>query len=311
MPRGRRISVPRNVLVLLLGNNEGFPVDLYQDLQGRTAQAGAKAVGVDVEVVFSSAFGQYRVIRKRLSDTARPLDAVITEPATVTNMELILKDLQGRTGVVLVNAWDPLVETYHRGWGSEFPFGTISMPHTKFGELQGRQVSSVVPEGGSILVVTGPSRSSAAVERLQGLKSTVRSDIHVFDIEGGQWNETEGALAFGSWYGVFKSRRETIAAVVGQSDDLAVGARQAAVAVVNPEHARMFAQAKYFGVGAVPGFGKEKVDDGTLFASIVAPPNVGTAIDLLHQFWATRRHLPLRSFSDVVPYPPSRDGSQR
>ena len=122
---------------------------------------GPKPSGSGVEVVFSSAFGQYRVVRKRLGDTARPLDAVIMEPATVANMELILKDLQGRTGVVLVNAWDPLVETYCRGWGSELPFGTISMPHTKFGELQGRQVSSVVPQGESILVVTGPSRASS------------------------------------------------------------------------------------------------------------------------------------------------------
>jgi ABC-type sugar transport system substrate-binding protein len=300
--------VPRNVLVLLLGNNEGAPIDLYQGLQGETARARAKAVGVDVEVVFSSAFGQYRVVRKRLSDLDRPLDAVVMEPATVANMDLILKDLQGRTGAVLLNAWDPLVETYHSGWGSGFPFGTISMPHTKFGELQGRQVSAVVAQGGSILVVTGPSRSSAAAERLQGLKSTVRPDIQVFDIDAGQWNETEGALAFSSWYGVFKSRRETIEAIVGQSDDLAVGARRAATTVPNAEHARMFAQAKYLGVGAVPGFGKERVDDGTLYASIVAPPNAGTAIDNLHEYWATRRALPLRSFSEVVPYPSSRDG---
>jgi ABC-type sugar transport system substrate-binding protein len=184
------------------------------------------------------------------------------------------------------------------------------MAHTKFGELQGRQVSSVVGQGGRILVVTGPSRSSAAVERLQGLKSTVRPDIRVFDIGAGQWNETEGALAFSIWYGVFKSRRETIEAVVGQSDDLAVGTRQAALKVPNAEHARMFAAAKYFGVGAVPGFGKEKVDDGTLYASIVAPPNAGTAIELLQQFWATGRPLSLRSFSEVVPYPSSRDGRQ-
>lgn len=300
--------MPKNVLVLLLGNNDGGPVDLYQDLQGRTAGATAKTIGVDVEVVFSAAFGQYRVIRKRLSDAAHPLDAVVMEPATVANMDIILKDLRGRTGVVLLNAWDPLVETHCRQWPAGFPLGTISMPHTRFGELQGQQVSSVVGEGASILVVTGPSRSSAAVERLQGLKSAVRPDIQVFDCEAGQWNETEGALAFGAWYPVFKSRREAIEAVVGQSDDLAVGARGAATRVPNADHAQMFARAKYFGVGAVPGFGKEKVDDGTLHASIVAPPNAGTALELLRQYWTTGRPLPLRSFTDVTPYPPSRAG---
>lgn len=301
--------MPRSVFVLLLGTNDGRPVDLYQDLQGRTAQARAKALGIDVEVVYSSAFGQYRVVRKRLAEAGRPLDALVAEPASVANMELILKDLQGRAGVVLLNAWDLVAEGYHRQWGRGLPMGTISMPHTKFGELQGRQVSTVVGHGGSILVVTGPSRSSAAPERLQGLKSTVRPDINVFDIEAGQWDVTEGSIAFGRWYDVFKSRRETIEAVVGQSDDLAAGARQAALKVPNADHARMFAEAKYFGVGAVPGFGKERVDDGTLYASIVAPPNAGTAIELLHQYWANGRALPLRTFSEVLPYPASRDGS--
>lgn len=298
----------KNVFVLLLGTNDGRPVDLYQDLQGKTAQAKAEVLGVHVEVAFCSAFGQYRVLRKRLSETTLPVDAVIAEPATVANMELILKDLKSKTGLVVLNAWDPLAETYFREWAPGFPIGAISMPHLKFGELQGRQVSSVVKPQGSILVITGPSRSSAAVERLQGLKATVRSDIQVFDIDAGQWNETEGALAFSAWYGVFKSRQETIHAVVGQSDDLAVGARRAATAVPNLEHARMFAEAKYFGVGAVPGFGKERVDDGTLYASIVAPPNAGTAVELIHRYWVKGHPLPQRSFTDVVPYPLSRGG---
>jgi hypothetical protein len=119
-----------------------------------------------------------------------------------------------------------------------------------------------VERNGRILVVTGPSRSSAAVERFQGLKATLRPDIQVFDTEAGDWSEAEGALAFNAWYGVFKSRQEVIHAIVGQSDDLAVGAKRAAMAVPKPEHARMFGEAKCFGVGAVPGFGKEKVDDG-------------------------------------------------
>jgi ABC-type sugar transport system substrate-binding protein len=299
----------RRVLVLLLGSSQGSPTDLYQELQGRQARARGAALGVDVEVEYCPGFGQYRVVRKHLGEADRPLDAVVTEPATVAGLELLMKDLKGRTGLILLNAWDPMVEAEARGWGSGLPFGTISMPHREFGELQGRQVSAVVPPEGGVLVITGPTRSSAAAERLAGLKSTIRPDVRVHDIEAGQWNEADGALAFGSWYGVFKSRRETIDAVVGQSDDLAVGARQAAVAVPNPEHAKMFAAAKYFGVGAVPGFGREKVDDGTLYASIVAPPNAGTAIDLLHRSWTAGTPVPLRSFTAVAAYPAGRDGS--
>jgi ABC-type sugar transport system substrate-binding protein len=299
----------RSVLVLLLGTSQGSPADLYQDLQGREARARGTALGVNVEVAYSPGFGQYRVVRKRLGESGRPLDAVVTEPATVAGLELLLKDLKGRTGLVLLNAWDPLVEAEARDWGPGLPFGTISLPHRAFGEMQGRQVSAVVPPGGGVVVITGPARSSAAVERLEGLKATIRPDIRLSDIEAGQWNEADGAAAFGSWYGVFKSRRETIDAVVGQSDDLAAGARRAATAVPNPDHARMFAAAKYLGVGAVPGFGKEKVDDGTLYASIVAPPNAGTAIDMLHRSWTAGASVPLRSFTAVSAYPAGRDGS--
>ena len=99
----------------------------------------------------------------------------------------------------------------------------------------------------------------------------------MFDTEAGQWSEAEGALAFSTWYGVFKSRQETIQAVVGQSDDLAVGARRAAIAVPSAEHARMFAEARYFGVGAVPGFGKEKVDDGNYTTGLVGTQQESTA----------------------------------
>lgn len=296
----------KSVLVLLLGTAEGRAADLYQDLQGKEAASRGTALGLDVEVEFCPGFGQYRVVRQRLSDAARPLDAVVVEPATVASMELLLKDLKGRAGVVLLNAWDPMVETLFGQWPKGLPIGAISMPHAEFGKLQGRQVSRVVPPGGSILVVTGPSRSTAAIDRLQGLKSTLRPGIQVLETEAGQWTEADGALAFGAWYGIFKSRQHEVHAIVGQSDDLAMGARRAAAAVPNADHAQMFARAKYFGVGAVPGFGKEKVDDGTLYASIVAPPNAGMAVELLHRFWAEGQPLPIRSFTEVVPYPASR-----
>jgi hypothetical protein len=62
----------------------------------------------------------------------------------------------------------------------------------------------------------------------------------------------------------------------------------------------MFAQARYFGVGAVPGFGKRRSTTETLHASIVAPPNAGTAVGLLHQYWATGRPCRFAPSPEVV-----------
>jgi ABC-type sugar transport system substrate-binding protein len=297
--------VSKTIFVLLLGNEQGEPADLFQDLLRKEAVAAGEAEGYKVEVVCSPGFDQYRLLRKRLGDTSSPVDAVLTEPANAATMGLMLKALKGSTSLVFLNAWDPLIEQNRADWGAGKALGAVSTPHAKIGEIQAAQVSAVVPPGGEILVVTGPSRSAAAPERLEGLRSKIRSDIEIHETEAGQWTEAAGIMAFNSFYGVFKSRHTRIHAIVGQSDDIAMGAREAALAVPSSEHARMFAEAKLFGVGGCPGFGKDLVDDGTLHASIILPPNTGLAISLLKSFWTDGRALPLRSFTEVHPCPPT------
>jgi ABC-type sugar transport system substrate-binding protein len=291
----------KSVFVLLIGDTDGKPVDLYQVLQEKDALAEGRAAGYQVDVAWATSFDQYGAVRKRLAASA--VDAVVVEAASITTAGLILKNLQGRTGLILLNVWDPGFEAYLAGWGSGLPGGTISQPQAEIGRIQGRQLSGAVPDGANVLVVTGPPRSSAARERLEGLRSTLRSDITLHTTEANQWSETDGILAFNSWYGVFKSRREEIHAIASQSDDLAVGAWKAGTAVAKPDHARMFRAARLFGVGACPGYGKEMVDDGRLAASVTVRPNAGTAIALLRRFWSDGKALPLQSTSEATPYP--------
>jgi len=297
--------VNKNLFVLLLGNEKGQPVDLYQLLLQKEALAAGKAAGFTVEVACAPAFDQFRVLRRHLTEASSPVDAVLTEPWNASTMSLMLKELKGRTGLVFLNAWDSLAESSLVDWGEGLPLASVSTPHGDIGRLQGTQLSAVVPPDGAVLVVTGPSRSPAAQERLQGLRSTIRPDITVHDAEASQWAEAAGITAFNDWYRVFKSRHEEIHAIAGQSDDVAVGAREAACAVSNPEHALMFSKAKLLGVGGCPGFGKDLVDAGDLHATIILPPNTGMAIDLLKRFWASGEPLPPQSFTTVAPYPPT------
>ncbi len=159
----------KNVFVLLIGDADGNAVDLYQRLQEEDALAGGRTAGYAVDVAWATSFDQYGVVRKRLA--ASPVDAVVAEPASVATAGLILKHLKGKTGLVLLNVWDPSFETDLAAWGSGLPTGTISQPQLRIGEIQGRQVSAAMPEGANVLVVTGPPRSSAARERLEGLRS--------------------------------------------------------------------------------------------------------------------------------------------
>jgi len=300
--------VARSVFVLLIGDTDGKPVDLYQVLQEKDALAEARAAGYQLDVAWANSFDQYGAVRKRLA--ASPVDAVVVEPASVTTASLILKNLQGRTGLVLLNVWDPGFEPSLAAWGDGLPAGTITQPQAEIGRIQGRQLSAAVPERANVLVVTGPPRSSAARERLGGLRSTIPPDVTLHTTEANQWSESDGILAFNSWYGVFKSRRDEIHAIAGQSDDLAAGASKAGAAVANADHARMFGRARLFGVGACPGYGKEMVDDGRLVASVSVRPNAGMAVAMLRRFWTDGKPLPLQSTSEATPYPAASAGSR-
>jgi ABC-type sugar transport system substrate-binding protein len=299
----------KSIFVLLIGNKERGETNDYQLLQEETALGEGKRLGADVEVAFAPGFDQLRVLRKRLLDaTTRPLDAVVTEPASVATMDLILRDLKGRTGLVLLNAWGPSVEEHSRAWGSEHPFGTVSTDHTKIGEIQGRQISAMLPTGGNVLCVTGPQRSSAAQQRLAGAKSTLKPGINLFDTEAGQWTEADGIGAFNGWYGIFKARADVIHVVAAHNDELATGARNAAKALANPGHRDMFSKAKYLGVDASPRYGRRLVDSGALTASITTPANTGVAIAQLQSFWRDGRAVALRAFTEATPYPPGSAG---
>jgi ABC-type sugar transport system substrate-binding protein len=290
----------RTVFVLLPGRKEEN--DHYQLLQEEAALDAGRRLGVRVEVAWAPAFDQLRVVKKRLLEPA-PVDAVVVEPASRSSTELLLRELRGRTGLVLLNAWSPAVEDASRSWGDGLPFGTVSTDHAAIGRIQGEQVLRVA-RGGAVLCVTGPRRSSAALERLEALRAAVGTGAELVDAEAGEWTEAAGIMAFGDWYRVFKSRNPALAAVAAQSDELAVGTASAIRALGDAAHRAALARAALLGVDACPSYGRRLVDEGTLAASVVNPANTGEAIDLLNGFWAGGRPLPLRSFTTPSAYPP-------
>jgi ABC-type sugar transport system substrate-binding protein len=291
----------RTVFVLLPGRKE--EQDHYQLLQEETALAAARRHGLRVEVAWAPAFDQLRTLKKRLLEPAPP-DAVVAEPSSVSTMGLVVREMRGRGGLVLLNAWSADLEEEARSWDRKSAFGTVSTDHTAIGRVQGEQVLRLA-RGGSVLCVTGPRRSSAAQERLEALRATVGEGAAIHDAEAGEWTEAAGIMAFGDWYRVFKSRSLSLAAVAAQSDELAVGVASAIRALGDAAHRSALAGAKLLGVDACPSYGQRLVDDATLAASVVTPPNTGLALELLHRFWTEGRPLPLRSFTTPHPYPPA------
>jgi ABC-type sugar transport system substrate-binding protein len=290
----------RTVFVLLLGRKEEH--DHYQLLQEAAALEAAQRHGLHVEVSYAPAFDQLRGLRKRLLETER-VDAVIVEPASVSLMDLILRDLRDRTSLVLLNAWGSSVEEAAGAWGHGHACCTVGTNQAGIGRIQAAQVRGLAAQGGMVLCVTGPRRSSAAQERLESLRAGLGSDVELVDTEAGAWTEAAGIVAFGDWCRVFKARNPALVAVAAQSDELAMGVRSAIRGLPDAAQREALAKAKLLGVDGCPAYGKRLVDYGTLAATVVTPANTGLALDLLQRFWTIGEPLPLRSFTEPQPYP--------
>jgi ABC-type sugar transport system substrate-binding protein len=293
------------VFVLLIGNKERGEVNHFQLLQEETAHAEGRRMGLHVEVAFAPGFDQLRVLKKRIADAASPVDAVVTEPANNSTMDLVMSELQGKTGCVILSAWGPSVEVAAKSWGDALPFGTVGTDHVKVGEIQGRQVRTLLPQGGRVLYVTGPLRSSAAQQRLEGLRAQVGAGVRLEEISAGQWTESDGIVAFNDWYRVAKSGDPLVPVVAAGNDELAIGARRACEALPNAAHREALLRSRFLGVDACPTFGQKLVSDKQLHASVLTPANTGLALALLHRFWTQRVALPLRSFTEARPWPPA------
>ncbi len=295
----------KRVFVLLIGNKERGEVNHFQLLQEDTATNEGRRLGLDIEVAFAPGFDQLRALKRRLLDSAaEAVDAVVTEPANTATMDLMLGELKGRCSLVILSAWGPSIELAAGGWGGGLAMGSVGTDHVKVGEIQGRQVKALLGAGGRLLYVAGPLRSSAAQQRLDGLKSQL-ADARIEEISAGQWTESDGIVAFNDWYRVAKARDPVVPVVAAGNDELALGARRACEALANAQHREALLKARFLGVDACPTFGQKLIAEKHLFASVLTPANTGLALGHLHRFWAQGTPVPLRSFTEARPCPPS------
>jgi ABC-type sugar transport system substrate-binding protein len=197
------------------------------------------------------------------------------------------------------------VSAYADGWGKGLPFCTVGLDHAAIGRIQARQIAALLPGGGGVLCISGPLRSSAASERLQGMKSALPSGVTVYDAEAGKWMDTDGILAVETWYALYKTRSFSVDVIAAHADELAVGARRACQAVANAAHRDMLLKAPLLGVDACPAYGRKLVDSGQLKASVLTPATATDAVRGLQKFWQTGQPMPLKALTQPSPYPAS------
>ncbi len=94
------------------------------------------------------------------------------------------------------------------------------------GEMQTQYVVDKLGGKGNVVVIEGPIGQSAQIERRKGMENILKKypDIKILDMKPGNWSRAEAMALMENWLTAFPGQ---INGVIGQNDDLGLGAIQA------------------------------------------------------------------------------------
>lgn len=267
----------RVVLSLTTNDND------YQIEQAKSAEEMSRKLGVDTKIIYADndAINQSTQLLRVIQAAAqeRP-DAIVFEPVGGTALPQVAKAAVGaNVGWAILNREAGYVADLRRSAAA--PIFCVSNDHVEIGRIQSRQIAALLPKGGHVLYVQGPSENSAAKERTQGMTSAKPANIQVTSLKG-QWTEESATRSVRSWLKLSTSQKAVIDLVAAQDDSMAVGARRAFEELPEAERDRWLSL-PFLGCDGLPNTGQAWVRTGVLAATVFTPPNAGQAIDMLFQ----------------------------
>jgi ribose transport system substrate-binding protein len=200
----------------------------YQAEQAISAEQAARKFGVDVQILYADndAINQSTQILKAIqaAEEDRP-DAIVFEPVGGTALPQVARAaVSAGIGWGVLNRDANYISDLRQS--SKAPIFAISSDHVEIGRIQGRQCAALLPMGGTILYIQGPSENSAAKERTMGMQESKPANIHMTILKG-QWTEESAQRAVRSWLKLTTSHKASIDLVAAQDDSMAIGARKA------------------------------------------------------------------------------------
>jgi len=288
-----------NFLVSLTTNDNDYQIE-----QAASAEDSARRLGADLRIIYADndAINQSQQLLKIIqsSSTARP-DAIVFEPAGSTALPQVARAAAsaGIGWVILNREADYVAElrTAHR-----VPVFCITSDHREIGHIQGQQIGAMVPQGGAVLYVQGPSGSDAAQQRTEGMQHAKPASIQVRMLRA-QWTEGSAYQAVSAWLRLSTSRALHMDAVVAQDDSMAMGARKAFQEITDSKQREHWLGLPFAGCDGMPKTGQAWVRNGSLAATVIVPPNTGLALEMLAKTVQSGTLPPERTFTDVRSYP--------
>lgn len=276
----------------------------YQLEQAASAQEAAARLGADVQILYAdndSITQSTQLLKIIQSDSASRPDAIILEPVGGTALAQVARAaVTAGIGWGVVNREADYIAELRGAY--RVPIFSIAPDHQEIGKIQAKQFAALLPDGGNLLYIQGPSEHWAAKNRTTGLQGAISGRIHVTTLRA-QWMEESAQRSVESWLKLNTSSKAKIHVVGAQNDLIAMGARKAFKRVENPLDRERWLNLPYTGCDGVPQTGQSWVREGLLTATIIVPTSTGQALSMLVQSIQTGSRIPERSYISSTSFP--------
>lgn len=288
------------ILVSLTTNENDYQIE-----QAQSAEEAANRLGVTAEIIYADndAINQSTQLLKAVQAAAedRP-NAILFEPVGGTAFPQVARAAANAgIGWAVLNRDANYIEDLRKT--SSAPIFAISSDHVEIGRIQGRQFAAVLPRGGTVLYIQGPSENSAAKERTLGMQESKPASIQIIALRG-QWTEESSQRAVRSWLKLTSSQKATVDLVAAQDDSMAIGARKAFEELPGEIERERWLKLPFAGCDGLPKTGQAWVRNGLLAATIFIPPNTGQAMEMFVQAIQQGKRLPERVLTVATSIPP-------
>ena len=267
--------------LLVVENND------YQAQQVIAAQAAAYRLNVQLQVIHTehdSIMQSRRVLDLIQAPAGQRPDAIFFEPVGTALAQPARAAAAAAVGWVVLNR--EKVE-YFGDIRQKFrtPMFSVTTSHGQVGEIQGQQIARLLPNGGAVLYIEGPSDNNASVRRTEGMQLAKPHNVEVRILRG-RWTGESAYNAVTSYLKLAIAKEVRIGVVAAQNDSMALGARKAFEDMdIGPIRDRWL-KLPFIGCDGLLQSGQTAVRNGSLTATVVIPPNAGEAVELMASAFA-------------------------
>ena len=269
-------SSPLRIVVSLTAEDSA-----YQRAEARAAQIAAQKHGFNIEITYAQgdAIVQSDHLLNLIHSSAdtRP-DVIMLEPVGTGMVRVAREAARIGIGWIVLNREVDYVPELRAS--TRAPVFAVTTNHAETGRIQGRQLNALLPNGGSVIYLQGPTGHPVVQARERGMLETKNARIQVRPLHGG-WQESVAFQVVASWMRMPTWQELCPQVVAAQNDFMAMGARKAFDQWASRPKFQTPTEVRYIACDGLEEHGQRWVSEGSLDATIVCPSLTALAVDVL------------------------------